>query len=415
MPHRPALLYGSGMNRSGPPAWVHHGRGRGPWRGPAGRFGPPFLVLPVVTGLIQVLAASGAARRHGATLPTAALVLLLAGPAALLLRRRWRPVALVVAVAATTAYFTLGYPDGPAFLAALVAVLGALQAGRRILTWVVVWAGFLTYAGMGLIFDWAAHPSPARLITVGAWLLVTLALGEAARVRSAQFAEVMRARADRERAEAEHRRRQASEERLRIARELHDVLGHHLSLINVQAGVGLHLMDERPEQARAALTAIKQASSEALREVRAVLAALRPEDESPPRSPAPGLDGVPALVGEVRAAGLPVDVTINGSPRAVPAEVDRAAYRIVQEALTNVRRHAGDGATATVRVEYGPQELVVSVTDDGSPMPSDGSDSGSGIGGMRQRVETLGGSFRAEPLTPLGFAVVARLPLGGRS
>jgi len=146
-----------------------------------------------------------------------------------------------------------------------------------------------------------------------------------------------------------------------------------------------------------------------------VLAALRPDDESPPRSPAPGLDGVPALVGEVRAAGLPVEVTIGGSPRALPAEVDRAAYRIVQEALTNVRRHAGDGATATVRVEYGPQELVVSVTDDGSAMPSDGSDSGSGIGGMRQRVETLGGSFRAEPLTPLGFAVVARLPLGGRS
>src|SRR5439155_25583391 len=127
------------------------------------------------------------------------------------------------------------------------------------------------------------------VVTVGAWLVVALAFAEMIRVRTAHFAEMARTRAESARARAEQEKRQASEERLRIAQELHDVLGHHLSLINVQAGVGLHLMDERPEQARAALTAIKQASAEALREVRAVLGVLRADEERAPRAPGPSL------------------------------------------------------------------------------------------------------------------------------
>src|SRR6185312_3774642 len=194
---------------------------------------------------------------------------------------------------------------------------------------------------------------------------VLFVIGEATRVRSAHFAELMRARAESERAIAEqekargeHRRRQASEERLRIARELHDVLGHHLSLINVQAGVGLHLMDNHPEQAREALTAIKTASAEALREVRAVLGVLRPEEEAAPRQPPLGLDRLGELTAD---AGLPVTVTTAGRPRPLPAEVDRAAYRIVQEALTNVRKHAAAGATARVATEYTPAAVRLSV------------------------------------------------------
>ncbi|MCW2637710.1 MAG: histidine kinase [Dactylosporangium sp.] len=385
------------------------------------------------------------AAEHGrADLPGTAYALLVAGPAALLVRRRLRPVALIVAVAATTAYVTVGYPDGPAFLAALFAVLGALRTGHRVLTWVVVAAAYLTYALAGGFWPAAAHPSPARLVTVGAWLLVVLAAGEAARVRSAHFRELAHARAARERALAdqeqarvEHRRRQASEERLRIARELHDVLGHHLSLINVQAGVGLHLMDQRPEQARDALTAIKQASAEALREVRAVLGALSPDDESPPRTPAPGLSvagdpdqvsGLRALINEVTAAGLPAKLDVAGPAIALPAEVDRAAYRIVQEALTNVRRHAGPGAVATVRLAYGHTEVVVVITDDGAAPERKGTvphgndvpgapafTVGTGITGMRQRVEALGGEFRAAPGAGGGFEVYARFPLGGLS
>jgi signal transduction histidine kinase len=388
-----------------------------------------------------VLGTRAAAHGHAAGVPLTGYALLLAAPLVLLIRRRWRPVTLVVSVAATTAYFTLGYPEGPGFLAALVAVLGALRAGYRVLTWVVVAAGYLTYALAGLFVPGVAHPSPARLVTVGAWLLVVIAVGEAIRVRTAHFAELVRARAareqavaDQERARVEHRRRQASEERLRIARELHDVLGHHLSLINVQAGVGLHLMEDKPEQARAALTAIKQASAEALREVRSVLGALRLEDESAPRSPAPSLSGTQdpaqvaglrALVDEVRAAGLEVDLQVAGSPATVPGEVDRAAYRIVQEALTNVRRHAGPGVAATVRLAYGSDDLVVYVVDDGSRVPllTDNAvkgtrvnaADGTGIVGMRERVEALGGEFRAGPRPGDGFEVYARFPLGGHS
>nr|WP_240942397.1 sensor histidine kinase [Planosporangium thailandense] len=237
--------------------------------------------------------------------------------------------------------------------------------------------------------------------------------------------ERQRALADQEQARAEQRRRQASEERLRIARELHDVLGHHLSLINVQAGVGLHLMEERPEQARAALTAIKQASAEALREVRAVLGALRPEDEAAPRSPAPGVSGaggpnqaagLRTLISDVTAAGLAVTLEVDGAGTALPAEVDRAAYRVVQEALTNVRRHAGAGAAATVRLSYGDGAAVVTVTNDGDPILLDRAPAfkdGTGIVGMRQRVEALGGEFRAGPRPGGGFEVYARFPLGG--
>jgi signal transduction histidine kinase len=195
-------------------------------------------------------------------------------------------------------------------------------------------------------------------------------------------------------------------------------------------------MDERPEQARDALTAIKQASAEALREVRSVLDALRPDDESPPREPAPGLSGtggpaeagLHALVAEVTAAGLPVRLHVGGGAQALPAEVDRAAYRIVQEALTNVRRHAGAGAAATVRVTYGHDDVVVAVTDDGAGPGRKGTlqhendvrgapafTAGTGIVGMRQRVEALGGEFRAGPGPGGGFEVYARFPLGGLS
>jgi signal transduction histidine kinase len=386
--------------------------------------------------LIQVLGSQAAAHRANVELPLLGYALLLVGPLALLVRRRARPFALIVAVGAATAYFTLAYPFGPGFLAALIAIIGALVAGYRVLTWTVVAAAYLAYALTGLFVPSAAQPSLSRLITVGAWLLVVVAVGEAVRVRTAHFSELMRARAareqavaDQERARVEHRRRQASEERLRIARELHDVLGHHLSLINVQAGVGLHLMDERPEQARAALSAIKEASAEALREVRSVLGALRPDDESPPRAPAPSLSGTQdpaqvaglrALVAELNAAGLEVKLEVSGTPRALPAEVDRAAYRVIQEALTNVRRHAGAGAVATVRLAYGDHDVVTYVADDGArraaESPPDGAGDGAegtGIAGMRQRVEALDGEFRAGPRAEGGFEVYARFPLGG--
>jgi signal transduction histidine kinase len=396
-----------------------------PWRAAARVQRRPRAFLPILVLMAQVLGSNAAG--HGEhvvrALDPLGYALLVVGPVALLARQRFRPAVVVVTVVAAGAYFTLGYPKGPGFLAALVAVFGAVRTGHRALSWAAAGVAYLGWACAGRLLpsvDHLARPGLGEVVLVGAWLLVAFAVADFVRVRSAHFAEVMRARAEEERARAEQRRaraeqerRQVSEERLRIARELHDVLGHHLSLINVQAGVGLHLIDERPEQARASLAAIKQASAEALREVRAVLAALHADDEVAPRTPAPTLSAnLPTLVADVTAAGLPLDVDVSGEAHGVPAEVDRAAYRIVQEALTNVRRHAGTGARATVRVTYGPQEVWVRVLDDGT----DGSTvdgNGSGIAGMRARTEALGGTFGAGPREGgAGFEVSARLPVG---
>jgi signal transduction histidine kinase len=213
----------------------------------------------------------------------------------------------------------------------------------------------------------------------------------------------------------EDARRQVVEERLRIARELHDAIGHHLSLINVQSGVALHLGDQLPEQARDSFSAIKQASKEALSELRSVLSVLRQEDDPAPRSPTPALARLDDLVSQAAAAGLTVRTEIDGPARPLPFSVDAAAYRIVQEALTNVTRHAGQ-ATAVVLVSYTEQDLTVQVDDDGSgPPPDPHAGNGKGIVGMRERAAALGGELQAGPRPGRGFRVRAHLPLDGAS
>jgi signal transduction histidine kinase len=230
---------------------------------------------------------------------------------------------------------------------------------------------------------------------------------ELVRMRSAQLAERARTR-------AEEARRQASEERLRMARELHDVLAHNISMINVQAGVALHLMDDDPQQARTALSAIKEASKEALTEMRSVIGALRAQGETAPRSPTAGLSRLEELLDRARNAGLPVTAKTEGDQRPLPAGTDLAAYRIVQESLTNVSRHAGPGpVTAEVRIAYGEHEISVQVDDDGRGVSllDDHAGTGSGIRGMRERATALGGSFTAGPRPGGGFRVRATLPI----
>jgi signal transduction histidine kinase len=204
---------------------------------------------------------------------------------------------------------------------------------------------------------------------------------------------------------------QVDPERLRIARELHDTLGHHLSLISVQAATALHLVDKRPEQARLALAAIKDASRDALDGLRAVLAMLRGE-QTPPQGRDPGLADIPRLIDRTGSTGLTVNLSVEGQPRPVPREVDVAAIRILQETLTNVVRHA-QATRAHVRVVHGPSHLLLEVDDDGrrphTPSPAD---AGSGLGGMRERVIALAGQFEAGPGPARGFRVRARLPLG---
>lgn len=355
---------------------------------------------------MQVLGTTLAARGESATLDPLGYALLAAGGLALAARRRW-PVATAAATVATTVlYAGLDYPNGPSFVALIIAGMGAVKAGHRYPMWGIAAGG---YAGWFALTE----PTLRQAAVLAAWVVGGLLVAEWSRVGAQHRAQLAQVRAERARATEEQQRRQASEERLRIAQELHDVLGHHLSLINVQAGVGLHLMDSRPEQARAALGTIKQASAEALREVRSVLAALNPAGQPPPRTPAAGLDRLAALTVD---AGLPIRTSIVGTARPLPPELDRAAYRIVQEALTNVRRHAGAGATAEVVVDYRQDELVVTVTDDGgAAAPGTGAVAeGNGIGGMRERAAALGGSLTAGP-RPAGqgggFRVMARLPL----
>lgn len=212
-----------------------------------------------------------------------------------------------------------------------------------------------------------------------------------------------------ERTREEVARRRAVEERLRIARELHDSLTHSISVVKVQAGVAAHLARKRGEDVPPALLAIQEASTDAARELRSTLDVLRSDDEAN----GSGIDRLPALVQRARAAGLPADMNVSGEPRVLPSGVDQTAYRIVQEALTNISRHAGP-ASASVRLSYGPRALTVQVDDDGetlqqAPVP------GLGLIGMRERVTALGGRLRAEPRPSGGFSVWAELPLQGSS
>ena len=371
---------------------------------PPGR--PTDVAVAVAVGVVQLGLTTLAARRQPdrQALDLLAYALLAAGPVALLLRWRTPVWVLVAVMASNVLYFALGYPYGPAWLALIVAFWTAVTGGARRAAWLIAFVGLASYFTLAALLD---RVEPATAATAAAhlgWLLLVLVAAEV----------VMAGRQRRQAAErqrAEEARRRAGEERMRIARELHDVLAHNISLINVQAGVALHLMDEQPGQSRSALAAIKQASNDALGELRSVLDVLRQGDERPPRSPASGLADLDRLVANAGATGLDVRTRVDGSPRALPAGVDLAAFRIVQESLTNVTRHAGP-ASASVLVRYGPEDLTVQVDDDGRGPAATGGN-GNGIRGMRERVAALGGELTTGPRPGGGFRVKASLPLDG--
>jgi signal transduction histidine kinase len=306
-------------------------------------------------------------------------------------RRQW-PVAVLVAVLALTlAYWLGGFPSGPVWLPMIVAFFSAHSEGHRLAAAVSLAVGWIAFAFV------ARLARGSDITAVGAaglagWLLVLFAAAEVIRSRRISRADTAR--------------RQAGEERLRIARELHDVLAHDISLINVQAGVALHLIDERPEQAREALAAIKHASKDALGELRSVLEALRAEGPAP-RAPTAGLERLPEVVNGAAAAGLRVETSVEGDAEPLPAALDLAAFRIVQEAVTNVIRHA-DTARADVRLSYGEDALEVEVCDDGRGGSVNGH--GNGLAGMAERAAALGGTLDAGPRPGGGFRVHARLP-----
>jgi signal transduction histidine kinase len=389
---------------------------------------PLDVLVAVAIAFVQIAGTIGYSQDEPPSpwaLDAFAYVLLVAGPVVLLLRRRWPDATLAVAFAAAAGYAASGYPRGPAGLPAFVfAMVSAIMMGRRAFAWGVLAVAYAAFTWLpSLLPDEVEEArSLADAAANLAWLPLVGAASEIARIR-------LERRAERAHAAREEARRRASEERLLIARELHDVLAHDISLINVQSGVALHLLDERPEQARPALEAINEASDEALGALRSVLDVLSRglgqdgmHGESgawAPSAPTAGLRDLDSLVRRTRAAGLDVHLAVEGEARPLPAGVDLAAFRIVQEALTNVVRHAGGDARATVRLVYAPAELVVQVDDDGNgmesasgrqPTDSDRQIRRSGIAGMRQRVHALGGTFAAGPRPGRGFRVKARFP-----
>jgi len=365
---------------------------------------PKTGALAIVVGVVQLGAALMAHNQEGReSLDALAIALVLAGPAALVALRRAPVVVLAVTTATALTYWALDYPRTLIMLAPTVAFVGAVLAGHRAVAWsslAIAWGGF---AWLPSLVDSADPPRVGKALGLAAWLFLLAAGAELLRAKIERYEE-------RECTRREQEKARAGQERLRIARELHDVLAHNVSLINVQAGVALHLLDEQPERARPALEAIKDASSETLNEMRSVLSILRRPGEQPPRSPTVGIDGLGELVSRTTAAGIPVETTVSGDPRVVPASVDLAVYRIVQEALTNVARHARPAA-AVVRLAYGDDDLTVEVNDAGEQRPDGNGAAGNGIAGMRERVAALGGEFSAGPRPDAGFRVKARLPL----
>jgi signal transduction histidine kinase len=363
------------------------------------------IALPVVVLAVQLTGAAVDDRNAHAFNPphpvgTLAWILLAAGPVALVARRRHPLPVLLVNLAGTLPWSSAA---GWAQISFIIAFFVAAAAGRRYQAWLALAIHFAWFIWLApFIYE---YPSPSlndALLLAGWWLAVALA-AEASRFRAERVAATRASR------QIDQRRRQ-SEERLRVARDLHDVIGHNISLINVQASMGLDLMDSQPEQARAALSAIKSASKEALEELRTMLTTLR--QEHAPRSPAPGLERLPELIELTRAAGLTVEVETAGTAPPLPAAVQLAAYRIIQESLTNVARHAGQ-ARVTVRVTYDDANMHVRVDDNGTA-PADGAaalGTGSGITGMRERAAALGGDLSAGFHHGGGFRVSARLPV----
>ncbi|MET7338205.1 sensor histidine kinase [Nonomuraea sp. NPDC005650] len=355
---------------------------------------------------------------HGPAQPLTAQDLALAAVVcgALAFRRRWPRSVLAVTVAGFVAYTAIGTGRSLLDLWPAIAVYTVASRCPRRHAWAYGGLAALVVAVARIVFDGSGWLAPEVLAPIASIGMAT-AVGDSLRSRRAYVAAVeeraRRAEATRE----EEAERRVMEERLRIARELHDVLAHHIALINVQAQVASYTLVTEPEQARTALGHVREAGREALDELRTTVGLLRrpgSRDELL-TEPAPGLDRLPDLVDSFTAAGLKVGRLVCGEPRPLPAPVDLAAFRIVQEALTNVSKHA-PRATATVRIEYAADGMIVDVTDDGLG-GAGGISSGTGHGliGMRERALSVGGTFLAGPVDGGGFRVHAVLPTSRES
>jgi signal transduction histidine kinase len=352
----------------------------------------------VISAVVQVISVAIAV--HGAHPLVIIAALAAFGASGLLLLSSRAPGPAVAAIAALCTP-GIALNGGPPLAAAplVFAVVIAVHAGERVWVWSSL-GGIALIGGIGgyLLVD--SRFVSMRVLIVVIVLCLVVALAEGARSRRSRYRAASRAVAARRQSAAEA-------ERMRIARELHDVLAHSLSQISVQAGVGLHLFDAEPERAREALASIKQASGRALDEVRGVLGVLRADGEEAARAPQPDLTAIPELVRTTREAGVHVTV-LDGLSEQVPSSVQFVMYRVVQEALTNVVKHSR-ARVATVRLSEGVDGWMVEVIDPGPKTPAASDLPGRGIVGMRERVQLLGGRVTTEQ-AGVGFRVVAELP-----
>ena len=344
------------------------------------------------------------------------LLLITLGAVALVFRR-----SAPLTVLALTGTFSLvecvtGDPRAPVAMSAVIALYTVASTTDRPTTWRVGLLTMTVLTGAAMLagpLPWYAQEN----LGIFAWTGIGATAGDAVRSRRA-FVQAIRDRAEKaERTREEEARRRVAEERLRIARDLHDVVAHHIALVNVQAGVAAHVMDKRPDQAKEALAHVREASRSALNELRATVGLLRQSgDPEAPTEPAPGLDRLDELVGTFRSAGLQVEVARADARTTLPAAVDLAAYRVIQEALTNVQKHAGGEAKAEVSVVRVGPNIEITVLDNGSGEDHDPEGGGGhGLLGMRERVSALRGTLTTGPRYGGGFRVHAILPVKTRT
>jgi signal transduction histidine kinase len=374
---------------------------------------PPQAVDALLAAVVAaaIAFAIAAEQETSAKEPDAIAYALGVAIAALLLgRRRWPLGVLIASALVLVLYHLLDYPPIGLAVPLAAALYTAVSAGH-------LWSAVIVALALevtGIVLSLADDESLVSVLGGGVIEDVALAaavvlVAETVRTRRAWLAEVRerlrRTEAERER-EAQLR---VEQERLRIAHELHDVLAHTVTVIGIQAGVAAEALPDSPEDAQAALRTIRDQSRDALAELRATVGVLREAGEGVPRSPAPGLSQLEELV-DTAGGDVRVDVSVSGRPRPLPAIVDLTAYRIVQESLTNVLRHA-DATQAKVSIRYGPEELVVQVDDDGRGTV-DGANAGFGVTGMRERALAIGGRLDAGPAPSpsQGFRVRASLP-----
>jgi signal transduction histidine kinase len=330
--------------------------------------------------------------------------------AALVFRRRWPLTVLAIT--------TLGGLGDVLVLRAVDGVIGATMLAvftvsaytdRRV-SLPTVFGCVLMLGVVSLVLDHPVPPQPGNLTVLGLGAFA-IAAGEATRSRQAHLIEMEERASRAERTREQEARRRVTEERLRIARDLHDLVGHHIALINVQAGAASHLLDQQPEQAKEALVHIRAACRSALDELAGTIGLLRqPDDPRPPTEPSVGLARLGELTDSFGASGLRVERFVEGAARSVPAAVDLTAYRVIQESLTNVRKHARTTA-ATVRLCYAVDSLSITVEDNGVGRPRESTvDGGHGIVGMAERAAALGGTMHAGPRPDGGFQVRVILP-----